>query len=96
MTKLKNIFYISILFSALFFVSCERTTEQIQNTSYSNQSIDSDIERWLKLGQDYFYGQGVEQDYTQARSYFLQAAEKKDAKAIYYLAMIYEEGLGVP
>lgn len=47
-------------------------------------------------GVKYMFGEGVIQDYKRSREYFEQAAAQNDLLAYYYLAMIYEGGLGVP
>ena len=47
-------------------------------------------------GVKYMFGEGVIQDYKRSREYFEQAAAQNDLLSYYYLAMIYEGGLGVP
>jgi serine/threonine-protein kinase PpkA len=46
------------------------------------------------LGIAYFLGQGVAQDYAQARQWLQQAVAQQDAEAAYYLGRLYEHGLG--
>jgi uncharacterized protein len=48
------------------------------------------------LGQMYYNGQGVPQDYKQAVHWFTKAAEKGYADAQYYLGVMYDNGPGVP
>ena len=52
------------------------------------------------LGEMYLNGDGVSQDYTQARKWFEEAADDdlwhNDAQAQYNLGIIYRDGLGVP
>lgn len=47
-----------------------------------------------QLGLAYFHGQGLTQDYAQARHWLEQAAAQHDAEALYYLARLYEHQLG--
>ncbi|MGA3265946.1 MAG: SEL1-like repeat protein [Verrucomicrobiota bacterium] len=48
------------------------------------------------LGCDYYYGQGVTQDYARATNWFLKAADKGDAQAMFFLGSCSFEGKGVP
>ena len=50
---------------------------------------------FVSLGLMYCYGLGVAQDYSQALSLFLKAAEQGDASAERYLGMMYDKGQGV-
>jgi uncharacterized protein len=50
----------------------------------------------VKLGGLYFSGQGVSQDYVQARQWYEKAAAQGDARAQYNLGVLYGKGLGVP
>lgn len=45
------------------------------------------------LGTYYFYGRGVEKDYTKALEYFTKSSETKYSQ--YYLGLMYENGYGV-
>lgn len=47
------------------------------------------------LGVHYFDGDGVPQDYRQAAAWFGKAAQQGHAGALYVLADLHEEGLGV-
>lgn len=47
------------------------------------------------LGDCYYYGEGVAQDYAQAVYWYRQAAEQGNAWAQYNLGVCYAEGLGV-
>ena len=47
-----------------------------------------------KIGDRYFYGDGVEQNYETAFSYYLKAAELNDPEGCYHVAWCYEHGLG--
>ncbi len=48
----------------------------------------------LKLGEKYYYGKGVHKDKLKALNYYLQAAEKGNAKGQFWSGYMYEEGLG--
>lgn len=50
----------------------------------------------FSFGQMTFDGDGVEQDYVQAASWYKIAAEQGHAKAQHNLALMYEQGQGVP
>lgn len=47
----------------------------------------------MMLGTYYFYGRGVEKDYTKALEYFTKSSETKYSQ--YYLGLMYENGYGV-
>jgi len=47
------------------------------------------------LGEKYYYGRGVSQDYKEAAKYFLKTAEQGYADAQYKLGRMYEYGYGV-
>ena len=50
----------------------------------------------FSLGQMYFYGNGVPQDYQEAAKWFRRAAEQGDAGAQFSLGAVYSTGDGVP
>ena len=43
----------------------------------------------------YYFGKGVQQDYTEAVKWYRKAAEKGNAKAQFNLAVTYARGKGV-
>ena len=43
----------------------------------------------------YFFGRGVDKDYSQAMTWYTKAAEQQFADAQYRLGFMYEKGLGV-
>lgn len=66
--------------------------EQAAKRKYANA--------WLALGKAYYFGQGVQQDYEKAYLLLQRAREKsksrvKTAEALYYLAQLFRNGLGV-
>ncbi len=48
------------------------------------------------LGEAYYYGEGVPQDYTEAAKWYRKAAEQGQAKAQHDLGLAYALGKGVP
>ena len=48
------------------------------------------------LGECYYYGSGVTQDFTKAAQYYMQAATLGDASAQYSLGYCFQHGQGVP
>ena len=55
----------------------------------------SDIIKAIQMGDRYYNGDGVEQDYAQAMYWFTQAAEQGDSNAQFQLGYMYDNGLGV-
>lgn len=47
------------------------------------------------LGELYYYGEGVEQDYPEAAKYYQKAADQGQAEALFSLASLYMSGRGV-
>lgn len=58
-------------------------------------AVDGDIGAIYELGQRYFYGVGVNLDYTKARKYFETASEKGSSGSNYFLGKMYYNGNGV-
>ena len=50
----------------------------------------------FKLGQVYYYGKGVAQDYAEALRWYRKAADQGDAEAQYAVGYSYSHGQGVP
>ena len=55
-----------------------------------------DAEAQFNLGADYWYGDGVPQDYAEAVKWSRKAAEQNYAPAQFNLAVLYEHGDGIP
>lgn len=55
-----------------------------------------DADAISRVGEHYYYGEGVKRDYRKAVQYFQQAQEKGSQRADYYLALCYLESHGVP
>ena len=56
---------------------------------------DGDVSAQTELGEDYFKGFWVEQDYSEAFKWLSKAATQNSAVAQRYLANCYANGLGV-
>lgn len=63
--------------------------------SMKKDAMGGDVEAQLTLGVMYAEGQGVAQDYAQARQWLEMAAGQENAQALFCLGEIYEEGKGV-
>ena len=64
--------------------------ETIQKLAYNGNA---DAQK--KLGDMYFFGTGLNQDYQKAFTCYMQSAEQGNADAQYQLGLIYYEGKGV-
>jgi len=65
---------------------------------WTEQAAKGDRQAARRLGVEYMDGKGgvVQRDYEKARFYHLQAAKAGDARSMFDLGTIYENGLGVP
>ena len=88
------IIIITMSLSATLSNSTEAHTEQ-NTQSVIQKAEQGDANAQGLLGIMYIQGQGVRQDYVQARQWFAKAAEQGNAEAQSLLGMMYEEGLGV-
>ena len=55
-----------------------------------------DKDAQFEIGKRFDSGQGVKQDSGKAAQWYFRAASKGHAKAAEYLAIFYDEGIGVP
>ena len=62
---------------------CRKAAEQGQARAQDN------------LGDCYYYGNGIEQDYQTAVEWYRKAAEQRYARAQYDLGYCYEQGQGI-
>ena len=72
---------------------------EIQNTSLNENMLlaaKGDAKAQYNLGNAYYSGEGVPQDYATSAYWLRKAADQGDAKAQYNLAVIYYNGEGVP
>ena len=73
------------------------------NRTISNREIEAiqqaantgNVGALKKLGDMYFYGVGLKQDYKKAFMYYMQSAEQGNAEAQYQIGQMYYEGKGV-
>jgi TPR repeat protein len=63
---------------------------------YRARAVQGDAESQSKLGSFYFYGKGVEQNYSEALRWHQKAADQGYAPAEYSLGYVYSQGKGVP
>lgn len=68
----------------------DKTTE-----NYNEQQKQAQLEEYFQKGNDYYFGDGVEQDYAEAVKWYQKAAEQGYADAQYSLGYCYENGQGV-
>ena len=66
-----------------------------KEVSASAKPVQDDPESLFRLGEKYYYGTGVSQDYKEAAYCYRQAAEKGHARAAEQLGYMYRDGLGV-
>ena len=63
--------------------------------SVQDEKREAEGKRLYELGDDYYFGRGMAQDYAKARDYWEQAAVKGNAEALNGLGYLYRNGLGV-
>ena len=73
----------------------ETETEKRRIKLYTSSAENNDVTAQFILGECYYYGWGVEQDYKQAVVWYRKAAEQGDATAQYNLGYCYAVGQGV-
>ena len=64
--------------------------------SLQHRAEQGDVEAQYLLALKYEHGEGVPQDYVEARKWYLKAAEQGHAEAQYSLGILYSNGHGVP
>ncbi len=69
--------------------------ESVYIDALKRHAIANDAEAQLELGDCYYNGRGVNQDYTEAVKWYQTAAEQGHAKAQFYLGVCYDNGEGV-
>ena len=62
---------------------------------YQKAAEQGNAEAQVRLGEMYYWGQGVARDYKKAKYWFQKAAEQGNAIAQYYLGKMYHYGFGV-
>ena len=61
----------------------------------SSPAAAQDLREWFLRGSDYYYGNGVPQDYAEAAKWFRLAAEQGYTDAQFFLGLVYQDGKGV-
>ena len=90
--------YIVILMIFSSFVSCDNdkdSNDNSNNTKIETQQKPKTAADYFNLASDYYFGEGVKQDYATALKYYEKAAELGNAKAMNNLGNIYNYGRGV-
>ena len=82
------------LCGSLVYGQKEPSADQISEGQKATEP--NDAEAQYKLGDSYFFGRGVPQDYTEAVKWFRKAAEQGHAEAQATLGICYGTGRGVP
>ena len=71
--------------------------ELAEEASLSRVSAEQgDAKAEFRLGDIYYYGQGVTQDYSEALHWYHKAADQGDTRALYEIGYMYDLGQGVP
>lgn len=99
------------IFDAVIEADCVEGYYGSGRIAYDNEDYDTALECWNKvlegdeqlyiadamrnIGNLYYFGQGVEQDYAQAKEWWEKAAELGDAAAMSNVGVLYEYGEGV-
>ena len=73
----------------------ETEAEKRRIKLYTSSAENNDVTAQFILGECYYYGWGVEQDYKQAVVWYRKAAEQGDATAQCNLGVCYDNGQGV-
>jgi len=60
-----------------------------------NKTINESSTSKFLMGETFFLGKGNEQDFVKARAFYMEAANKKNPRAMMRLSELYELGLGV-
>jgi len=82
--------------SLIVLAGCASVSGQAPSASDLRQRAESgDIVAQRLLGEDYDFGRGVQQSYTEAAKWYQMAAEHGDAKAQNNLGSFYQYGLGI-
>lgn len=50
----------------------------------------------VRIGDHFYYGLGVQQDYEIAAKFYLAAANKENPEALFNLGYMYHTGIGIP
>ncbi len=81
---------VQISLTFLSFAICADEFEILQK-----QAIKGEISAQYKLANCYYYGRGINQDYSKAVHWYKKAADKNNSIAQFNLALCYDLGLGI-
>ena len=87
--------YAHIVHADLYGVKEDEKTHRLLGAVGYTEELKFSADKLYQLGQNYYYGIDVKQDFTQARHYYEQAAELGNASALYSLGYLYLYGLSV-
>ena len=97
--RLVAVFLVVGLVSALLTqeVFAEKSEKEVSNIirNFFKHAKQGNAEAQNLLGEMYFLGKGVKQDYQEAAKWYRKAAEQGRANAQYNLGFMYENGQGV-
>lgn len=62
---------------------------------YEASALLGNSEAMRNLGENFYYGLGVEKNHTRAKQWFEEAAKRGDARAMGFIGLIYSEGEGI-
>ncbi len=89
---------ITLLILAIFIllpiIAYGESTQELSDFQQALEQEEDNGDDQLKLGEKYYYGKSVHKDKFKALNYYLQAAEKGNAKGQFWSGYMYEEGLG--
>lgn len=63
---------------------------------YRQSAAQGNVASLLSLGDAYFYGRGVEQDWVRSAAVYYEAYQERSAEAMFNLGFMHEFGVGVP
>ena len=96
-------FFLLIVLSTLFIGGCFPILQKAETMPNAEESVEQirakaeqgDAAAQFNLGVIYYMGRGVQQDYSQAFSWYRKAAEQGHAMAQTNIGAMYENGQGV-
>ena len=89
---MKNTFIISII---LFILAATVITYGNDLKTLREDAMSGDAASCLELGNCYFYGKGVQEDYYSAFEWYRKAATLNNSAAQFNVALCYDQGIGV-
>lgn len=68
----------------------------VATTLFKRSAEQGNVMSLLQLGDCYYYGNGVEQDWVRASAIYYEAYKERSPEAMFYLGFMHEFGAGVP